>query len=113
MALETETTTIYQIRPWHHHEAVQAIIPADDAGGMVTDRGRSDEAQAFDRVEPHTCLAPSRRSRSKPSAAFSITKIGYRALHPQLNFFRVLNSAHGPTTSLAQNLEGRAPPAGA
>jgi hypothetical protein len=27
------------------------VIPADDAGVMVTDRGRSSEAQAFDRVD--------------------------------------------------------------
>jgi transposase len=62
MAFETEAATVYQIRPRQRHEEVQEVIPADDAGVMVTDRGRRDEAQAFDRVEPHKCLAHILRS---------------------------------------------------
>jgi transposase len=57
MAFETDLATVYQIRPHHRHEEVQEIIPADYGGVMVTDRGRSYDAQAFDRVEQHKCLA--------------------------------------------------------
>jgi transposase len=46
MAFETDAATVYQIRSRHRHEEVQEVIPADDAGVMVTDRGRSYDAQA-------------------------------------------------------------------
>ena len=39
--------------------------------------------------------------------------IHYRPLRPQLNFFRVLNAAHGLNTWLTQTLERGAPQAGA
>jgi transposase len=64
MAFETEAATVSQIRPRHRHEAVPEVIPADYAGVMVTDRGRSDDAQAFDRVDQQKCLAPRLRSIS-------------------------------------------------
>jgi transposase len=57
MAFETEAATVYQIRPRHRHEEVQEVIPADYAGVMVTDRGHSYDAQAFDRVDQQKCLA--------------------------------------------------------
>jgi hypothetical protein len=43
---------------------VQEVIPADYAGVMVTDRGRSDDAQAFERVDQPKCLAHMLRSIS-------------------------------------------------
>jgi hypothetical protein len=58
MAFETDLATVYQIRPRHRHQEVQEVIPADDGGVMVTDRGRSDDAPAFDRVEQQKCPAP-------------------------------------------------------
>jgi transposase len=64
MAFETEGATVSQIRPRHRHEEVPEVIPADYGGGMVTDRGRRSEAQAFDRVAQHKCLAPILRSLS-------------------------------------------------
>lgn len=64
MAFETEATSVYQIRPRHRHEEVQEVIPADYAGVMVTDRGRSYDAQAFDRVDQQKCLAHILRSIS-------------------------------------------------
>jgi hypothetical protein len=64
MAFETEATSVYQIRPRHRHEEVQEVIPADYAGVMVTDRGRRDDAQAFDRVAQQKCLAHILRSLS-------------------------------------------------
>jgi transposase len=64
MAFETDATSVYQIRPRHRHEEVQEVIPADYAGVMVTDRGRSYDAQAFDRVDQQKCLAHLLRSLS-------------------------------------------------
>jgi len=57
MVFETDVATVYQLRPRHRHQAVQEVIPADYPGVMVTDRGRSDDAQAFTDVRQHTCLA--------------------------------------------------------
>ena len=64
MAFETDAATVYQIRPRHRHEEVQEVIPADYAGVMVTDRGRSYDAQAFDGVDQQKCLAHILRSIS-------------------------------------------------
>jgi transposase len=62
MAFETDTAIVYQVRPRHRHEEVQEVIPVDDEGVMVTDRGRSDDAQAFDDVQQQKCLAHVLRS---------------------------------------------------
>ena len=50
MAFDTDEATVYQIRPQHRHEEVQEVLPPDYEGVMVTDRGRSYEAHAFDDV---------------------------------------------------------------
>jgi hypothetical protein len=65
MAFETMEGTVYQIRPRHRHEEVQEVIPADYAGVLVTDRGRSYDAQAFDGVPQQKCLAHILRSISE------------------------------------------------
>jgi hypothetical protein len=62
MAFETDAVTVSQVRPRHRHAEVQEVIPADYVGVMVTDRGRSDDAQAFDDVRQQTCLAHIQRS---------------------------------------------------
>jgi len=64
MAFETAEATFYHIRPRHRHEEVQEVIPADYAGVLVTDRGRSDDAHAFDHVSQQKCLAHIQRSIS-------------------------------------------------
>jgi transposase len=64
MAFETDAATVDQIRPRHRHQEVQEVIPADEAGVLVTDRGRRDDAQAFDHVAQHKCLAHILRSIS-------------------------------------------------
>ena len=65
MAFETDTATVYQIRPRHRHAEVQEVIPADYAGVMVTDRGRSYDARALDGVPQQKCLAHIQRSISE------------------------------------------------
>jgi transposase len=57
MTFETEEATVYQVRSHHRHEEVQEVIPADYEGVMVTDRGRSYDAQAFTDVKQQKCLA--------------------------------------------------------
>jgi transposase len=64
MAFETEGATVYQIRPHHRHDEVQEVSPADYTGVLVTDRGRSYDAQAFDGVPQQKCLAHIQRSIS-------------------------------------------------
>jgi transposase len=76
MAFETEGATVYQIRPRHRHEEVQEVIPADYDGVLVTDRGRSYDAQVFDGIPQQQCLAHIQRSIS----AVLETKTG-RARH--------------------------------
>jgi hypothetical protein len=64
MAFETDEATVYQIRSQHRHEEVQEVIPPDYTGVMVTDRGRSYDAQAFDAVDQQKCVAHMLRSIS-------------------------------------------------
>ena len=64
MAFETEGATVYHIRPHHRHDEVQEVIPADYTGVLVTDRGRSYDAHAFDGVPQQKCLAHIQRSIS-------------------------------------------------
>lgn len=64
MAFETDGVTVYQIRHRHRHNEVQEVIPPHYAGVLVTDRGRSYDAQTFDGVPQQTCLAHVQRSIS-------------------------------------------------
>jgi transposase len=64
MACETDTGTVDHRRPRHRHDAVQEVMPGDSPGVMVTDRGRSAEAQAFANVRQPTCVAHLQRSSS-------------------------------------------------
>ena len=64
MAFDPDEATVYQIRARHRHEEVQEVIPPDYEGVMVTDRGRSYDAQAFDAVPQQKCLAHILRSIS-------------------------------------------------
>jgi transposase len=72
MVFETDGATVYQIRPRHRHEEVQEVIPAHYDGVLVTDRGRSYDAQAFHGVPQQKCLAHIQRSISEVLA----TKVG-------------------------------------
>jgi transposase len=64
MAFETDAATVYPILSRHRHEEVHEVIAADYVGVMVTDRGRSYDAQAFEEVRQHKCLAHVQRSLS-------------------------------------------------
>lgn len=65
MAFETDTATIYQIRPRHRNEEVRERIPADYQGVMITDRGTSYDAAELAGVKKQKCLAHVLRSLSE------------------------------------------------
>lgn len=65
MAFETATVSVYQIRPRHRNEEVREVIPSDYDGTMITDRGKSYDAQELRAVKQQKCLAHLQRSLSQ------------------------------------------------
>ena len=65
MAFETDEATVYQVRARHRNEEVREVVPSDYGGVMVTDRGRSCDAQALSGVKQQKCLAHVLRSISE------------------------------------------------
>ena len=57
MGFETGQATVYQIRDQHRNEEVREIIPADYKGVMVTDRGKSYDAEELAGVTQQKCVA--------------------------------------------------------
>lgn len=57
MGFDTDQTTVYQIRYQHRHQEVQEIIPADYGGVLVSDRGKSYDAEEYAGVAQQKCLA--------------------------------------------------------
>jgi hypothetical protein len=55
-AFDTDQATVFQIRSQHRNEEVRELIPAGYAGVMVTDRGRSYEAEELLGVKQQKCL---------------------------------------------------------
>jgi transposase len=62
MAFETDQATVYQVRARHRNEEVREVVPADYAGVLVTDRGRSYDARELADVRQQKCLAHVLRS---------------------------------------------------
>ena len=75
MAFETDEATVYQVRARHRNEEVREVVPSDYGGVMVTDRGRSYDAQALSGVKQQKCLAHVLRSISEVVQ----TRTGYGA----------------------------------
>ena len=65
MAFETEDATVYQVRARHRNEEVREVVPSEYGGVMVTDQGRSYDAQALSGVRQQKCLAHVLRSISE------------------------------------------------
>ena len=57
MVFETDRETVFQIRPQHRNEEVREVIPADYAGVMITDRGKSYDAAELSGVAQQKCLS--------------------------------------------------------
>jgi len=65
MAFATDEATVYQIRPRHRNQEVREVVPSHYPGVLVTDRGRSYDAQALDQIKQQKCLAHILRSISE------------------------------------------------
>lgn len=57
MGFDTAEATVYQIRSQHRNEEVREVIPSDYAGVMISDRGKSYDAEEFAGVAQQKCLA--------------------------------------------------------
>jgi transposase len=57
MGFDTDQAAVYQIRPQHRNEEVREVVPSDYAGVMITDRGKSYDAEEFSNVDQQKCLA--------------------------------------------------------
>jgi transposase len=62
MVFVSAHSTVYQIRGRHRNQEVREVIPADYAGVMGTDRGKSYDAGEFDAVEQQKCLGHLQRN---------------------------------------------------
>ena len=56
MGFDTDLATVYQVRDQHRNEEVREIIPNDYSGVMVTDRGKSYDAEELADVAQQKCL---------------------------------------------------------
>jgi hypothetical protein len=57
MAFDTDEATVYQIRPQHRNEEVREVIPASYAGVMISDRGKSYDAEELVGLPQQKCLS--------------------------------------------------------
>lgn len=57
MVFEGRDQTVYQIRSRHRNEEVREVIPTDYAGVLVSDRGKSYDAEELTGIRQQKCLA--------------------------------------------------------
>jgi transposase len=57
MGFDTDQATVYQIRDRHRNEEVREVIGDGYGGVLVSDRGKSYEAEEFAEMEQQKCLA--------------------------------------------------------
>jgi transposase len=57
MGFDSDQATVYQIRSRHRHEEVLEVVPADYAGVLVNDRGKSYDARELAGLRQQKCLA--------------------------------------------------------
>lgn len=57
MVFEGQDQTVYQIRSRHRNEEVRELIPSDYAGVLVSDRGKSYDADELTGIRQQKCLA--------------------------------------------------------
>jgi hypothetical protein len=65
MAFESDRETVYQIRERHRNDEVREVIGDAFAGVLITDRGKSYDAEALADVAQQKCLAHLQRSISQ------------------------------------------------
>jgi transposase len=62
MIFVTDTTTVFQVRAQHRNEEVREVIGDDYQGVLVTDRGKSYDAQELEAVKQQKCIPHALRS---------------------------------------------------
>ena len=62
MIFVTDTATVFQVRARHRNEEVREVIGEDYAGVLVTDRGKSYDAQELEAVKQQKCISHALRS---------------------------------------------------
>jgi transposase len=62
MIFVTDTATVFQVRAQHRNEEVREVIGDDYHGVLVTDRGKSYDAQELGGVKQQKCIAHALRS---------------------------------------------------
>src|SRR5512143_710677 len=62
MIFVTDTATVFQIRDHHRNEEVREVIGANYPGVLVTDRGKSYDAQELEEVKQQKCIPHALRS---------------------------------------------------
>jgi transposase len=80
MAFVNPALSVYQVRPQHRNEEVRELLPADFAGVMACDRGRSYDAAELAEVRQQKCLSHLIRNagavegkKTGPAKRFSLT----------------------------------------
>ena len=62
MIFVTDTATVFQVRAQHRNEEVREVIGDDYRGVLVTDRGKSYDAQELEQVKQQKCIPHALRS---------------------------------------------------
>ena len=62
MVFDTDAATVYQVRRRHRNEEVRELVPAEYAGVMISDRGKSYDAAELAGVRKQKCLGHVLRS---------------------------------------------------
>ncbi len=57
MGFDTEQASVYQIRPRHRNQEVREIVPGDYQGLLVSDRGKSYDAEELAGLKQQKCLS--------------------------------------------------------
>ena len=97
MGFDTDQATVYQIRPQHRNEEVREIIPTDYMGVMISDRGKSYDAEEFQQVEQQKCLGHILRNitdvvETKHGRACEFGLIAKRLLQEGMELWRARHS---------------------
>ncbi len=64
MVFDTDVATVYQVRRRHRNAEVRELVPAEYAGVLITDRGKSYDAVELAGVKKQKCLSHVLRSVS-------------------------------------------------
>ena len=56
MGFDSDRIAVFQIRPQHRNQEVQEILPATYGGVLITDRGVSYDAKAFEGMRQQKCI---------------------------------------------------------